>query len=69
MFMEVILINWIKPCLFGLNPAGLYGLLVDMPVGLLLAASVFVLGGDFWDKLRPFFSYRARIEFTGHGSM
>jgi len=28
---------------------------------LLFVASLFVLGGDFWDKLRGLFDYRARI--------
>jgi hypothetical protein len=26
-------------------------------------ASLFVLGGDFWDKLRALFTYRAKARF------
>jgi hypothetical protein len=26
-------------------------------------ASLFVLGGDFWDKLRALFNYRAKARF------
>ena len=30
---------------------------------LVLFLSVFVLGGDFWDKLRSLFVYDARAQF------
>ena len=32
---------------------------------LLLLASLFVLGGDFWDKLRSLFSHGATVVFPG----
>jgi len=30
---------------------------------VLLVASLFVLGGDFWDKLRALFVHEARVQF------
>lgn len=30
---------------------------------ILLLTSLFVLGGDFWDKIRALFTYSARVEF------
>jgi hypothetical protein len=43
------------------SPAG--RLAVNLAVDLTLLASVFVLGGDFWDKLRALFVYEARAVF------
>jgi hypothetical protein len=36
---------------------------VNLGVDLLILASLFVLGGDFWDKLRALFLYQARVVF------
>ncbi|MGB5705445.1 MAG: hypothetical protein WBM41_01330 [Arenicellales bacterium] len=33
---------------------------------VLLLTSLFVLGGDFWDKIRALFTYNARAEFSQH---
>jgi hypothetical protein len=30
---------------------------------ILLVLSLFVLGGDFWDKLRSLFIHRSKVEF------
>ncbi len=30
---------------------------------LLLVASLFVLGGEFWDKLKSLFVYGAKVQF------
>jgi hypothetical protein len=37
--------------------------LVDVVAGLMLFASVFVLGGNFWDKVRALFYHDARVIF------
>ena len=31
---------------------------------VMFIASLFVLGGDFWDKIRALFSYRAKAQFN-----
>jgi hypothetical protein len=36
---------------------------VNLALDLLFVASLFVLGGDFWDKLRALFVYQARAVF------
>ena len=38
-------------------------LYVNLSADLLFIASLFVLGGDFWDKLRSLFSYEAKAQF------
>jgi hypothetical protein len=35
---------------------------------LLLLVSVFVLGGDFWDKLGALFRYRTKVGFPDDGA-
>ncbi|MFA5111636.1 MAG: hypothetical protein WC443_09535, partial [Desulfobaccales bacterium] len=38
-------------------------LYVNLAADFIFLASLFVLGGDFWDKLRALFVYDARAEF------
>lgn len=33
----------------------------NLALDLVLAASLFVLGGEFWDKLRSLFLYDAKV--------
>jgi hypothetical protein len=35
---------------------------------LLLISSLFVLGGDFWDKLRALFVHGAKVQIPVRGS-
>jgi len=42
------------------SPARLY---VNLAADFVFAASLFVLGGDFWDKLTALFIYEARVRF------
>jgi len=42
------------------SPQRLY---VNLAADFLFLASLFVLGGDFWDKLRALFLYDARVQF------
>jgi hypothetical protein len=39
-------------------------LYVNLTVDFLLLASLYVLGGDFWDKLRALFIYDAQAQFA-----
>jgi hypothetical protein len=42
---------------------------INLGLDLVVAASLFVLGGDFWDKLRALFHHDARVMFpTSAGS-
>lgn len=42
------------------SPQRLY---VNLAADFIFLSSLFVLGGDFWDKLRALFIYDARVEF------
>jgi hypothetical protein len=42
---------------------------VNLALDLTILASLFVLGGDFWDKLRALFLYEARVVFPPPGNM
>ena len=64
MFAVPILFGWIAPYAADLIPgyaehAFTYAIAGD----LLLLASLFVLGGDFWDKLRALFFHEAKAVF------
>lgn len=45
------------------SPQRLY---VNLAADFLFLASLFVLGGDFWDKLRALFVHDARVQFEPH---
>lgn len=64
MFIIPIVLGWITPYAFHQLPGYernplLYGLAGD----LLLIVSLFVLGGEFWDKLRSLFVHGAGAQF------
>lgn len=59
-----ILVAWIVsylPTLLPHDPAT--RLLVNLALDFILAASLFVLGGEFWAKLRALFRYDASVAF------
>ena len=41
-------------------------LYANLAADLMFVSSLFVLGGDFWDKLRALFVYDARVQFEPH---
>ena len=65
MFAVPVVFGWIAPYATDLIPGYLgneftYGIIGD----LLLLVSLFVLGGDFWDKLRSLFIHEAKVVFS-----
>ncbi len=62
MFMLPVLFGWLTPYASGLLP-DLQNHLVTCAIAgdALLLASLFVLGGDFWDKVRALFIHDAKI--------
>ena len=68
LFALAIALSWVKPYAFGLDAGGLYELVAHVPLTLLLLVSVFVLGGDFWDKLGALFRYRTKVAFPDDGA-
>jgi hypothetical protein len=70
LFTLALVLDWLEPYVQGLaDRDGLHEMLQDVPVGLLLLfASVLVLGGEFWSKLRALFSYHAKADIMSTGS-
>jgi hypothetical protein len=55
---------WLEPYISGLLPDyGHHRLKFAIGGDVVLLSSLFMLGGDFWDKLRSLFVYEARVEF------
>ena len=69
LFTMAIVLSWLKPYAFGLDAGGLYELVTQVPLTVLLLVSVFVLGGDFWDKLGALCRYRTKVAFPVDGAM
>jgi hypothetical protein len=64
MFVVPILFGWVAPYAADLIPGYLGNEFTYAIVGdLLLLVSLFVLGGDFWDKLRALFVHAATAVF------
>ncbi len=42
------------------------GLYINLGIDFILIASFFVLGGEFWDKVRSIFVYEAKATFPAH---
>jgi len=66
MFLLPILFGWVGPYLLQRIPEYEdYRLAANIIGDVLLLSSLFVLGGDFWDKLRGLFIRKAKIQLTG----
>jgi len=64
MFAVPVVFGWLAPYAADLVPGYLGNELTYAIVGdLLLLVSLFVLGGDFWDKLRALFIRGAKVAF------
>jgi hypothetical protein len=68
MFLLPILFGWTMPYAAEYIPGLSEHLLIYALTGdIILIISLFVLGGDFWDKLSSLFIYDAKAKFrTGH---
>jgi hypothetical protein len=65
MFCVPILFGWLSPYVSEWIPGfSSYPLPYGLGGDLLLVASLFVLGGDFWDKIRSLFLYDAEVRFA-----
>ena len=65
MFAVPIVFGWLAPYAADLIPGYIGNEFTYAIVGdLLLLASLFVLGGDFWDKLRSLFIHGAKTVFS-----
>jgi hypothetical protein len=63
LFMVPMLMSWIAPYVTGLlRPGSVFGFLQERSLEVLLLIGLFLLGGEFWDKLRALFQHRAKVE-------
>ena len=64
MFVFPILFGWLAPYVSIIIPGfGLQGLAVNLTGDLIFISSLFVLGGEFWDKVRALFVFGATAKF------
>ncbi len=64
MFLVPFLFGWLAPYAPQLLPGyEAHRFAVNFTGDLLLLISLFVLGGDFWDKVRALFVYEAKAQF------
>jgi hypothetical protein len=63
MFVTAVLLSFIEPYGFFRSDAAARGVRYALAIDLLLLASVFVLGGNFWDKIRALFVREATVHF------
>jgi hypothetical protein len=68
LFVLPLVLGWLGPYLGGHLPAyDRHPVFWLVGGDLLFVTSLFVLGGDFWDKLRALFVHGARAVFPGEG--
>ena len=66
MFVLPVIFGWLGPYGVHLIPGyETHRFVVSLIGDVMLVASLFVLGGDFWDKIRALFSHSARVQFSG----
>jgi len=64
LFLVPILFGWLAPYGSDVIPGyQAHGFAVNLGLDILLLVSLFVLGGEFWDKVRALFAYEARTHF------
>jgi hypothetical protein len=65
LFLLPVLFGWLAPYGPGAIPSyESQRFAVNLAGDLLLLTSLFVLGGDFWEKLRALFIYEAKVRFS-----
>lgn len=69
MFMLPLVLGWVMPYVERLSP---WVDKMDRPIDwvwdIVFIVSFFVLGGDFWDKLRSLFTHGPKVKFSGQAA-
>ena len=66
MFALPVVFGWLGPYGVHLIPGyETHRFVVSLIGDVMFVASLFVLGGDFWDKIKALFSHSARVQFSG----
>ena len=64
MFVVPLLFGWLEPYTSTILPGyDSYRLVYNICGDVLFISSFFVLGGDFWDKIRALFNYDSEVHF------
>ena len=63
MFAGAMLFSFLEPYGFFRSDVAVRSIRLTLAVDLLLLASLFVLGGNFWDKIRALFVREAKVVF------
>ena len=64
LFLTPLIYAWLEPYIADLNPwLQNNHLIFNISGDLLFVTSLYILGGDFWDKLRALFQYNAKAHF------
>jgi len=70
MFILPILFGWLVPYAPHFVPGyEAHRLFINLAADLMLVISVFILGGDFWDKVRALFIHQARVQVAAKKSI
>jgi len=66
MFIVPVLFGWLSPYLHGyfFNYSSEWTMTLAISGDLIFLTSLFVLGGNFWDKLRSLFIHDAKVRFS-----
>jgi len=65
LFLVPILFGWLAPYGSDVIPGyQAHRFAVNLGGDILLLVSLFVLGGEFWDKVKALFAYEARTQFS-----
>lgn len=64
MFILPVLIGWAAPYFSSMVPGYAENETIIAIIGdIIFIMSVFVLGGEFWDKIRSLFVYKSKVQF------
>jgi hypothetical protein len=65
LFVSPLIFAWLKPYVVDFNPWMQNNRIIFNVIGdFMFVSSLYILGGNFWDKLRALFQYNAKVQFT-----
>jgi hypothetical protein len=69
LFMVPVAMAWVEPYTDAIvGPGSVHRFLQDLPLELFLLVALFLLGGEFWDKVRALFRHGAKVEIVDETS-
>jgi len=69
LFILPLVYAWLEPYIGGLNHwLQNNHMIFNITGDLLFVSSLYILGGDFWDKLRALFQYNVKAQFPEQGN-